>query len=799
VQAFRQDIRYGARALAGNPGFALVAIVTLGLGVGANAAIFSVINAVFLRPLPLHEPARLVVMWGNTSTPGNFHDVKTRNSVFQDMAAVHPRDLSLTGDGEPERVAAHGVTSSFFPMIGVAPQMGRVFSGGEQDEPAREVVLSHGLWQRRYGGARDIVGREILLNGEKHAVAGVMPPRFQLMDRVADAWVPMAFAPADLTNRRSHILAVFARLKDGADIGQARAQVRSIMQQIKTDHPQEVREVMVEMHLLPEHLAAGSRMALMSLLTAVGFVLLVVCINIGNLMLSRAAGRSREIAVRAAMGATRGRLIRQMLVENIPLVACGTVVGLLLASLSMGLLRQLVPPGMSQSAEVGLDGRVLAFTLVIALAATILFGLIPAVTATNVRLNEGLRQGSSRTGHSKGGRLQGLLVVGEVCLAIALLVGASLLLQSFFRLRGQFADLKMENVLTLKTVLSSAAYPTHARREGFLLEMVERMRSVPGVLHAGYSNALPLDYRGDSTSLTAEGRPHDETFENEVNTRLVTADYLPALGLSLRQGRHLADADNAASQPVAVVNEALIRKFLPGEAEPLGRRIKVGDAGDETPWMTIVGIVADVRQRGVDAPVMPEMYLPYTQVGYMEIFSPKVLAIRTAGDHAAVISAARRAVAAIDPGQPISEIRTMDQILGHELSARRLGAWLVAAFALAGLLLASFGVYGVLSQRVARMTPEIGVRLALGAQPRSIVAMVVRSGMTLVLVGTAAGLALAFAITRLIASLLFGVGPADPVTYAGVPALLAGVALAACYGPARRAAGVDPNAVLRCE
>ena len=792
-----QDLRYGVRGLVLNRGFAIVAVLTLGLGIGANTAVFSVINAVFLRPLPYHEPERLVVLWKNASPPGNFMDLKAHNTVFDDMAAVRPRDLSLTGDGEPERLSALAITGNALPMLGVEPALGRGFLPEEQQAGGpRAVLLSHGLWQRRYAGDADILGRDVLLNGEKHSVAGVMPPGFQILEARADAWVPLVFLPEERTARRSFNLAVLARLKPGVTVEQATAEVNTIIDRVYRDDPNEVIQLDVGLVSLRERLTGDAGTSLLVLLVAVGLVLLIACINVGNLLLARAAVRGREIAVRAALGASLGRLLRHLLVESVPLVVCGTLVGLAFAFWSVGFLRQLIPPAMAQSVEFGIDARVLGFTLLVAVAATVVFGLVPAFQVVKTDLNKALRSGGARAGLSTGGWLQSALVVGEVSLAIALLVGASLLIQTFFLLRGQYSELEAERVVTMKTVLPAYRYEAHASREAFFDQVLERVRSLPGVVSAGYTNALPLDYRGDATSITAEGRPPDPGAPNEINTRLVTADYLKALGVPIRQGRHLAEADGPDSEPVAVVNETMAAESWPGE-EALGKRFKVGDAEEETPWITVVGIAADVRQNGVDEPVMPEMYLPYAQADYLEFFAPKTLAIRASGDHGMVVAAVRRQIAAIDPNQPVSDVSTMNEILGQELAGRRLGTILLGAFAAVALLLASIGVYGVLSHRVQQMTPEIGVRLALGAERRDVLALVIWRGMKLVLIGTAVGIALSIAAMQLVSSLLFGVSAGDPLTLAGVPILLTIVALVACYVPARRAANVDATMVLR--
>jgi predicted permease len=802
-----QDLRYGARGMVRNWGFALVTVLTLGLGIGANTAVFSVIDAVFLEPLPYHEPDRLVVVWEdasivgyprNTPAPGNFLDWKENNGVFADMAATRKRDVSLTGDGEPERLSAQAITANLLPLLGVQPALGRGFLAEEGTEGgARAVLLAHGLWQRRYAGAPDVVGRELLLDGEKHTVVGVMPRGFQVLDTRADVWIPMGFGPDDAANRGSHYLNVVARLEDGVSVEQADAEMKAIMDRIARDFPEQAEQTSAAVVPMREQVSGDAFRPLAVLAVAVGLVLLIACINVGNLMLSRAARRKREIAVRSAIGASRGRMLRQLLTENVPLVALGTVVGLALAYASLGFLEQLIPPAIRPSAELDLDVRVLAFTLAIAALATLLFGLVPALESAATEPNEALRSGSARTGFSAGGRLRSALVVGEVSLALALLVGASLLIQTFFHLRGQYASLEGESVLTAKTVLSPTAYDTHAGREAFFDRTLERVRAVPGVVSVGYTNALPLDYRGDSTSFTGEGQPPEPARGRNANTRMVSEDYLKALGIPIRRGRHFAATDGPESEVVAIVNETMERQYWQGDA--LGKRLKIGGPASDAPWMTIVGVAADVRQNGVDAPVYAEMYLLYRQCDYLEFFAPKTLAIRTSGDPAAVVSALRREIAGIDPNQPVSDVKTMSDILGENTAERRVGIMLLGAFAAVALLLASIGIYGLLAQLVAQKTPEIGVRMALGARPRDVVAMVVGRGMKLVAIGTVVGLVISFALVRLMSSLLFGVHPGDPLTLAGVPVLLALVALVACWVPARRAAHVDPNVALRYE
>jgi putative ABC transport system permease protein len=809
MDALLQDLRYGCRALVANPGFAIITVLTLALGIGANTAIFSMIDAVLVRPLPYDKPEQLVVVWEdasfagfprNTPAPANYADWKAQNQVFAGMAAMQSRTFSLTGSGEPEKVSASAVTADLFPLLGVAPALGRAFSP-EEDAPGagKVAVISYGLWQRRYGADRGVLGTDVLLNDEKYTVVGVAPPGFQFLESDVDVWVPMAFDAEELANRGGHYLTVVARLKDGVTLERAQADVETIMARIARDYPDDAARLGALVRPLREELAGDLRLPLAVLLVAVAFVLLIACANVANLLLSRAVGRRREIAVRAALGATRLRMVRQLLTESVLLSGAGALLGLALAYGSFAFLRQLIPAPMNLSTSLSIDGRVFGFTLLLALATGIGFGLAPAVMASKADLNEALKQGGGRAGFGAGGkRLRSVLVATQVGLALVLLIGASLLIQTLFRLRGQYSDLRAESVLTMQTVLSPGRYDTHDKRAAFYDAVLDRVRATPGVLAAGYTTSVPLEWKGGTSGFVVEGHTFETSLSYDANHRQVTADYLKAIGIPVRRGRHFTEADAAGALPVAIVNETMAREYWPGE-DALGRRFKMGGPDDDTPWITVVGIAADVRQMGVDEPVKAEMYVPYAQTTSQQWFAPRDLVIRTTGDPTSLTSAVRNEIREVDPNQPVSNVRTMDEVLGEETSSRRVGMVLLTAFAMLALLLASVGIYGLLSYTVVQHTPEIGVRLALGARPRDILVMILRRGMALALAGTAVGLVSALALARLISSLLFGVASADPATFAGVPALLLAVALVACYVPARRAARVDPNVALKYE
>ncbi|MDT5156915.1 MAG: hypothetical protein QOH51_1272 [Acidobacteriota bacterium] len=804
-----QDLRYGARSLWTRPGFTLVAVLTLALGIGANTAIFSLINAVLLKPLPFADPARLVMVWEdasnigfpqNSPAPANYLDWKTQNQTFEDMAAIQTVSYNLTGVGEPEKVAGHAVTANLFGLLGTRPALGRGFSAEEEKPGSNKVViLSHALWQNSFGGERSLVGREILLNGEKYTVVGVMPAGFQFLESYIRLWVPLAQAPEDWANRGGHYLTVVGRVRPGVTTEQADADIKTIMARISRDHPDEAAELGANVQPLREQLAGDVRRPLMMLLVAVAFVLLIACANIAGLLLSRSVARRREIAIRIALGASRWRVVRQLLTESALLSLSGGVLGLLLALWSFAFLQQLIPQTMALSTSLGIDGKVLGFTLVISLLTGTVFGLAPALQASKAGPGEALKQGGGRGGVGAGSRrLRNAFVVSEVALALVLLVGAGLLIQSLKKLRGQYSGIRPENVLTLRTILPENKYTEHAQRQAFYDAVLERVRRLPGVVSAGYTTTVPLTWKGGTSGFTVEGRAPERGMGNDANHRQVTADYLQTLGIPLKQGRYLQESDGPQSQPVVVINEAMARAYWPGQ-DALGKRFKVGGPDAKRPWLTIVGVVADVRQMGLDAPVKAEMYLPYRQVEYQQWFAPGYLVIRTSVEPAGLIAAVRREVYAVDPGQPVSNVQTMAEILSDESAQRQVGMTLLGVFAALALALSSLGIYGVLSFFVAQHMQEIGVRLALGAQPVSILALVLRKGMTLALAGVGLGLCGAFALTRLMQSQLFGVSPNDPLTYAGFALLLTLVALAACYMPARRATKVDPMVALRYE
>ena len=800
------DLRYAFRMLLKSPGFTVVAVLTLALGIGANTAIFTLVDAVLLRPLPFRDPERLVMIWEsapeigfprNEVAPANFADWKAQNQAFEDMAALRGRSVNLTGDGDPEKIEAIAVTANSFSLLGVKPTLGRVFLPEEDRPEATKVTLiGYGLWQRRFGGDPGLVGKDVLLDGEKFTVVGIMPPYFQFLGK--DLWVPLAFSPGEWANRGAHYLAVVARLKDGIKLKQAQAELETITRRIAQDHPIDAYKLRAYLLPLREQLAGEVRPALIVLLLAVGCVLLIACGNIANLQLSRATARNREIAVRTALGAGRGRIVRQLLTESVLLAGLGGLAGLLVAEWSFTFLQQLIPESMALSTQVRIDAQVLGYALLISLVTGVIFGVAPAAQAAKVDLNQSLKQSAGRTTLGGGGKkLRGSLVVAEVALSFALLVGAGLLIQTFVRLRHLDPGFRPENLLVVNTTLPQRKYAELPKRGAFYQQVLERVKALPGVISAAYTTAVPLTWKGGTNGFSIEGR--SQMPGQDANHRQISPNYFQTLGIPLRRGRFFDEHDGPQSMPVAIINETTARQFWPDE-DALGKRFKLGPPDSSDPWWTIVGIVGDVKQMGLEVPVKAEMYFPYQQMatGFF-FFAPQSLAIRTAGDPASLAAAVRREVWGVDPNQPVSDITTMEDILESEVAQRRSGMALLAAFATLALLLASLGIYGVLSYAVTLRTPEIGVRLALGAQPGDVWRMVVREGLGLAFLGVGLGLTVSFALTRFLASLLFNVSATDVRTFASVSLLLTSVAFVATYLPARRAAKVDPMVALRYE
>jgi putative ABC transport system permease protein len=808
MDIFVKELRYGFRSLWKRPGFSVIAIVTLALGIGANTAIFSLVNAVLLRPLPFTDPDRLVMIWEdaafagfprNTPSAADYADVKNQNHVFTDVAALDFRTFNLTGDGEPQKIETRGVTANFFPLLGVQPAAGRWFANDEDKPGANAVViLSNALWQQRYGGQSNVVGKQLLLNGRPYTVVGVMPPSFQFLDSKVGMWVPIAFTPEQLASRGRHYLTVVARLKPHVNLEQANAEVRTITERIARDNPDTSARLVGFALPIREQVSGEVRRPLFVLVAAVGFVLLIACANIANLLLSRVAGRRREMALRAAIGASRASIIRQLLIESFLLSTFGAISGLLIAWLSFAFLQKFIPDGLLGASALKIDLSVLAFTAAVALMTAVVFGLAPAFQAARIDLNDALKQGGRSGSQASGNRLRSALVVVEVALALVLLVGAGLLIQSLMKLRGQFASLRPESVLTMRTVLSRTKYSEQSQRNAFYKQVLDRMRTLPGVISAGYTTGVPFAWKGGTNGFEIEGRSVEQATAGglayDANHRQVSADYLKTIGIQIVQGRSFTETDNEQSLPVAIINETMARSYWKGESA-IGKRFRLGD---DVPWVTIVGVASDVRNMGVNEPVKPEMYFPYQQ-SVEPFYTPQDLVVRTSIDPMTLVGAVTNQVHQVDPDQPVSNVRTMQQVVGEETIWQDLGMKLLTIFAGLAMLLAMIGIYGVLAYFVTQHTQEIGVRMALGAQRSNILSLVLKRGMTLVVAGIAIGLAAAFGLTRLMAGIVFGVNVGDPLTYGLVALVLLAVAALACFVPANRATRVDPLVALRSE
>jgi putative ABC transport system permease protein len=815
LESVLQDVRHAGRGLRRSAGFTSVAVGILALGIGGSTAIFSLVSAVLLRPLPFPEPDRLVVLWEELSAtgahggqsraepaPANYVEWRARSRSFAGMAALERRVYNLTGEGEPETLMGLRTTANLFSLLGTRPILGRALRPGDEGPDADPVVVvAESFWRRRFAADPGLVGRSIRLNGLPHAVVGVLPGDLRFPD-AGTLFVPASFTPAELASHAAHWYVV-ARLRPGTSLGQARAEMTTIARQLEEEQPGSNAGIGVTVTTLHEQLAGDARPALLMLLGAVGLVLLIVCANLASLLLARGARREKELALRRALGAGQGRVVRQLLTECAVLAGLGVAVGVALSTASFGYLARLVPGSYPDGTRPGLDWTVLSFTAGVSLLTVLLCGAGPAVSAARVGLGEVLRKGTGRsTATPVSARLRHLLVVGEVALTVVLLLAAGLLLRSYGEVVSVDPGFEPRNLLVAETILPPARYAERASRTAFYRAVLERVHALPGVAAAGYVNYPPLTLKEGRGFLTIEGSPPpplEERARHVVSWRIVSPRYLSALRVPLLRGRHLDERDGPEAPPSVVINQAMARLHW-GARDPIGRRLKLGQARSASPWCAIVGVVGDVRQMGLEVPAEPEVYFSLDQpTGATPFFWPQHLVVRAEGDARVLVPALRRAVSGVDPDQPVSHVRSMGEILDGELLNRNTQLTLVGAFAALALLLASVGLFGVLSYEVAQRTPEIGVRMALGARRADVIGSFLARGLLLVLVGIALGLAGAQALARALASLLFGVGPADPATFAAVSALVLVVALLATWVPARRAAGIDPVSALRTE
>jgi putative ABC transport system permease protein len=815
------DLRYSLRLLRNRPMFTAIIALSLALGIGANSAVFSVVNAVLRRPLPYREPERLVMVWEHhlqsgrdrvRVAPDNFHEWQRSNHVFEEIAAVVGLDRStLTGSGEPEQVKLHQVSANFFPMLGVRPALGRVFSQKE-DQPAivgkgershgdRVVILSYGLWQRRFGGDSGALGKTIDIDGVSHSVIGVMPAEFKFIEESADVWIPLGLDPAKgyWAAGFGRFLWTIARLKPDATVDKAREEMNVIAGRLRQAYP--VLNAGIGVNVLPLYLqvTGNIRWLLFTFQGAVLFVLLIACANVANLRLSQAAAREREIAIRASLGATRTRLIRLLLTENLVLAALGGALGLLLAYGLVKLLVALGPtniPRLSEIEALPLDGWVIGFTAAVSLLAGILSGVVPAWHASKIDLNETLKEaGRSAMSSSSGARLRSLFVVAEIALSLVLLIGCGLMIRSFLRLQAADPGFNQRNLLTMRLLLPNTAYHEPPERTAFFEQAIERIEALPGVKSASVVSMLPLD-NGPAFSMPVmvEGiHAPDEQNKPNADIRLVNRNFLKTMGIPLRTGRDFTQREiTDPNARVVIINETLARRIF-GNENPLGRLVRLNRPTE--PLNEIIGIAGDIKITDIESETRPTVYWPH----HSWAFAFGAVLVRSSVDPASLSASVTREIHALDPGLAIADIRTMDDVFWRSIARQRFNMLLLTVLAAVALALAVMGIYGVISYAVSQRTHEIGIRLALGANTRDVLKIILRYGLRLTLAGVGIGLVASFALTRTLSGFLYAVKATDPATFIGVSLLLSAVALLACYIPARRAAKLDPLETLRRE
>ena len=803
-----QDIRYAFRMLAKKPGFTIAAVLAVAIGIGANTAIFSVVNAVLLRSLPYKDPDRLTIVLSHKrdslrgSGSAAFLDVvdwEKQNQSFEEMAVFRSMGYTLTGVGEPERITGGRVSADFFPLLGAEAIEGRTFRPEEDQRGAeRVVVLGHGLWQRRFGGDPSIIGQSLTLNAEGHTVIGVLPPDFKFPLDVSDAemWTAIAHDGDLLEERGAHYLKVIGRLKPGVSINEAQLEMNEIAARLEQQYPAENTGRIVNLNPMYEHLVSGIRRSLIILLGAVALVLLIACSNVANLMLARAAARTKEIAIRTALGASRRRVVRQLLTESLVLALLGGGAGLLLALWGIELLIKMGPRDIPRLDDISIDGTVLWFTAAASILTGIIFGLVPALKASKPDLNQSLKEGSRGTSESSNRySLRNLLVVVQMALTLVPLVGAGLLVKSFLRLQQVNPGFVSENVLTMKVSLP-AMLDEGDKAALFFKQATERIEGFPGVESVGAVTVLPLIGTNNRTSFNIKSRPYPENQEPVAEFRAITPNYFRAMGIQVIRGRTFTEHDVKGKPGVIIINETMARRFWPDE-DPLGQIMSIGVSVSEnepTEW-EIVAIVGDLKHFSLDSEAVPEMYIPHTQ----QPWTSMTLVARSSMDPAQLAAAMRGQVLALDRNQPVSDLRTMNEIVRRSIAQQRFYMLLLALFAVMALVLAAVGVFGVMSYSVTERTREIGIRMALGAQTRDVLRYVVGQGMVFTLAGVVIGLVGSFLLTRFMTNMLYEVDAFDPVTFAAISLLLALVALLACYIPARRATKVDPMVALRYE
>ncbi|HLH05340.1 MAG TPA: ABC transporter permease [Bryobacteraceae bacterium] len=802
----RQDLRYCARLFARSPGFAITAILVAALGVGATTAAYSVTDHVLLRPLPFPEANRLVKLWedmspGNYTTmepsPANYSDWKRLSHSFSGMAAFRGLSVSMTGVGDPEQVEGNAFTSDLLPMLGARPLLGRIFSQAD-DQPGAPgtVILSYAMWQGRFGADPNILTRKIELDGEPYTVIGVMPGEFQFPRPAVQIWTAMRFKPEDFEDRNNNYLRVIAKLRPGVSREQARAEMGIVSEELRREYPKDNEHVGVTVNPLRDELSGRSRIMLFALLGASFCVLIISCTNLANLLLSRALLRQRELALRAALGAGRERLVRQMLTESLAIALLGGVVGIGLAEAAVPLLKKLVPSSLPIASVASIDGRVLLVSFALVVLTGLCFGLIPALRASGELAPAGLGERSGVSLSSSGERLRSGLIVGEIALSLVLVLSCGLLLRALWKLEQVDPGFRSEHVLTMRTALTQPRYEKVAVRTAFYDSVLARIRQTPGVDSAAFTSFLPIVMQGGiwPVAIAGQNSELDRAF-HEASLRFVTPDFFRTLNIPLRSGRTLRESDGPKSQYVAVVSESFARQYWPKQ-DPLGRHFAFAFAD-----RTVVGIVGNVRVRGLERESEPQVYLPYRQVGDGDLiwYAPKDLAIRSSLKIEQLLPRVRHIIAEADPQQPISDIQTLDEIVAEDWAPRRTQLIALGTFALIAILLTAIGIHGLLAFAVGSRTREIGVRMAVGAQPGQILGLVMGQSLLLALIGIALGLALSVAAARSVAGLLAGISPTDPATYTIAAFTAFAMACAGSFLPAIRALRVDPIRAIRAE
>jgi putative ABC transport system permease protein len=821
MQTLIQDLRYGARMLAKKPGFALVAIITLALGIGANTAIFSIVHAVLIRSLPFERPEQLVRVTAdlqkmNVPDVGmsglELFDYRDRANVFDQISGIYPINANITWVDQPERVEALLVDVNYFSLLGANAQLGRIFQAEDYQSGIAEIaVISDGLWKRRYGADPDAIGKKFRLDNDLYTIVGVMPPDFRHPGRViqtdVEVWAPAGWIGSPFNNppRRAYMLqGAIARLKPGITVAAAQSDLDAMAEQLRKEFPDDYPEQAgwtPRVIGLQDDLVGKVRPALLILMAAVGLVLLIACANVANLLLVRASARQREIAIRRALGAGRARLIRQMITESVLLAGLGGALGLLVAVWSVEALVKFSPTNISRLGQISLDTSVLIFTLAVSVATGLIFGLAPAIHASNPNLQETLKDAArGATGGARRNRLRSMLVVSEFALALMLLISAALLIRSFWQLNNVDTGFNSQNVLTARLWLpqpnlpETGPYFKHSSRVLLYRQVIEKIATLPGVKSVGGVSQLPMGGGRATSTIMIEGRAIESNSLNTVEPLLASPGYFETLGIQLIRGRLFTDQDDDKSPRAVVISQKLADKFFSGE-DPLGKRIQFGNRQAQNNWQTIIGIVRDVKSEGLDIEGKPQIYRSLLQLSNLSLS----LVIRTSSAPGGLSETVRESVRSVDPDLPVYSVQTMKEIMSVSVGQQRFAMALLGVFALIALILSSVGIYGVMSYSVSQRTHEIGIRMAMGARERDVLRLIIKQGLMLTFSGMAIGLAGALVATRFMSFLLFAVSPTDPLTFAGITLLLGTVAMLACYFPARKATRVDPMIALRYE